>query len=107
MGLAVLLVEHQELPLRTETIERLADLGITRLSLTRDGGTAAVVLEGWAFDPARSAEAAAAALGVSGRVFHPLLEVAVSHAGPRGPGRTTARSRTLPKEVVDAESIQE
>lgn len=61
---------------------QLAALGITNVSLLRDAETVAVVLEGWAFSPARSARAAAAALGdaSSCRVLQPALDVAVSSA---------------------------
>jgi hypothetical protein len=40
-----------------EAAERLADLGITRISLLRDSEGIGVVLEGWAFNPARTEEA--------------------------------------------------
>jgi hypothetical protein len=36
---------------------RLAELGITRVSLLGDPSSVGVVLEGWAFDPARTDEA--------------------------------------------------
>jgi hypothetical protein len=59
---------------------RLTALGVTNVTLLRDADTVAVVLEGWAFNPARSASAAAAALGdLPGcRVLQPALDVAVS-----------------------------
>jgi hypothetical protein len=41
---------------------RLARLGITTISLLRDARTFGVVLEGWAFDPARSADEARTAI---------------------------------------------
>jgi hypothetical protein len=65
---------------------RLAALGVTNVTLLRDAEMVAIVLEGWAFNPARSAPAAAAALGdVSDcRVLQPALDVAVSNAGPGG-----------------------
>ena len=65
---------------------RLAALGVTNVALLRDAETIAIVLEGWAFDPARSAWAAAAALGdASGcRVLQPTLDVAVSNASSSG-----------------------
>ena len=65
---------------------RLASLGVTNVTLLRDATTVAVVLEGWAFSPARSARAAAAALGdvSSCRVLQPSLDVAVSNAGMTG-----------------------
>ena len=56
---------------------RLAALGVTNVSLLRDAETVAVVLDGWAFNPARSAWAAAAALGdaTTCRVLSPALDV--------------------------------
>ncbi len=59
---------------------RLAALGVTQVTLMRDAQTVAVMLEGWAFSPARSARAAAAALGnvAECRVLQPTLDVAVS-----------------------------
>jgi hypothetical protein len=65
---------------------RLAALGVTNVSLLRDVDTVAVVLDGWAFNPARSARVAAAALGDVSRcrVLQPALDVAVSNAGLSG-----------------------
>jgi hypothetical protein len=60
----------------------LTALGVTNVTLLRDADTVAVVLEGWAFNPARSASAAVAALGDvrDCRVLQPALDVAVSNA---------------------------
>ena len=60
----------------------LAKLGVTDVSLLRDGPTVGIVLEGWLFDPARSAGAAAAALGAGDRAksLQPLMRMAVSSA---------------------------
>ncbi len=44
--------------LRPEIVRRLAEIGVTGISLLRDGGGVGVVLEGWAFDPADIDEAA-------------------------------------------------
>jgi hypothetical protein len=65
---------------------RLAALGVTSVSLLRDADTVAIVLDGWAFSPARSARAAAAAFGDTSkcRVLQPALDVAVSDAGLNG-----------------------
>jgi hypothetical protein len=65
---------------------RLAELGVTGVTLLRDAETVAIVLEGWAFSPTRSGRAAAAALGDPStcRVLQPVLEVAVSNAGMDG-----------------------
>jgi hypothetical protein len=40
-----------------DAVERLQALGITRIVLLRDDRLTGVVLEGWAFDPARSDDA--------------------------------------------------
>jgi hypothetical protein len=84
MGLAVLLVEDQEVPLDATALARLAALGITHVALVREGDTAGLIVEGWAFDSVRSGDAAAAALGVRARTFHPLVEMAVSTAHHEG-----------------------
>ena len=65
---------------------RLAALGVTNVALLRDAETIAIVLEGWAFNPARSARAAAAALGDASvcRVLQPTLDVAVSNTSTSG-----------------------
>jgi len=68
---------------------RLARLGVTSVALLRDDETVAIVLDGWAFDPARSARAAAAALGDASlcRVLQPALDVAVSSPSTTGEDR--------------------
>jgi hypothetical protein len=75
---------------------RLAELGVTNVSLLRDADTVAIVLEGWAFDPARSARTAAEALGDAAvcRVLQPALEMAVSHASMTGGSDEEALART-------------
>jgi hypothetical protein len=67
-------------------VTNLAQLGVTSAALVRDEQTAGIVLEGWLFDPARSADAAAAAVGAEStvRVLHPVLHLAVSTAAPEG-----------------------
>lgn len=60
---------------------RLGSLGITRIALLRDLSSTAVVLEGWAFDPARTDEATRAVFpagGASLRTFHDVEYVGVS-----------------------------
>lgn len=72
-----------------EVAERLAGLGVTRISLLRDRAGIGVVLEGWAFDPARVDEAVRAVFpdGSAGvRILHEIAHVAVSVAS--GEGRT-------------------
>jgi hypothetical protein len=62
-------------------VERLGQLGISRISLLRDGSTTGVVLEGWAFDPSRADEATRAVFpgnSAAIRTFHEIEHVAVS-----------------------------
>ena len=65
----------------------LAALGVTHLKLVRDERTVGVVLEGWAFDPAKHSAAALSALGArngSARVLSPLGEMALSTIHEKG-----------------------
>jgi hypothetical protein len=75
-----------EFSLSQDLVTSLAQLGVTNAALVRDEQMAAIVLEGWLFDPARSAGAAAAAVGAAStvRVLHPVLHLAVSTAAPEG-----------------------
>jgi hypothetical protein len=64
-------------------LDKLRELGVTRIELLRDERTFGLVLEGWAFDPTRAADAANAALGMRDRkiqTLHQLAHVAVSAA---------------------------
>jgi len=64
-------------------VGRLAALGITRISLLGDQSGFGVVLEGWAFDPARIDEAIRAVFPDRSdaiRVFREIEQVAVSRA---------------------------
>lgn len=65
---------------------QLGALGVTSVTLLRDARTVAVVLEGWAFNPARSARTAAAALGDAAacRLLQPSLDMAVSNVDGMG-----------------------
>ena len=60
---------------------QLGALGVTNVTLLRDAQSVAVMLEGWAFDPNRSARTAAASLGDASecRVLQSALDVAVSN----------------------------
>jgi hypothetical protein len=60
---------------------QLASLGVSTIALLRDTESVGIVLDGWAFDPVRSARAAAAALGSESecRVLLPALEVDVAN----------------------------
>jgi len=75
-----------EFCLRQELVSELARLGVTNVSLVRDEQTVAIVLEGWMFDPACSAEAAAEAVGAASgtRTLHPVMHLAVSSAAYEG-----------------------
>jgi hypothetical protein len=73
-----------EFCVRPEQVSELARLGVTNLALVRDGETVGIVLDGWLFDPAGSAEAAALAIGAGGRTLHPVLHMAVSAMGTEG-----------------------
>lgn len=69
-----------------EVAERLAQLGISRISLLADHTGVGVVLEGWAFDPAQIDDAVRAMFpgGTDGvRILHEVELVAVAEA----PGR--------------------
>jgi hypothetical protein len=73
-----------------DTAERLRELGITRVSLLRDGKATGLVLEGWAFDPTRAGDATRAIFpGADARVrtFHEIERVDVS--GSRDDRRTS------------------
>ena len=72
-----------------EVAERLARLGVTRVSLLTDRACVGIVLEGWAFDAADIDEVVRAMFpdgGAGVRIFHEIEHVAVS-AAP-GEGRT-------------------
>ena len=75
-----------EFCVREELVVSLARLGVTNVAVVRDVRTVGVVLEGWLFDPARSAGAAAEAVGASSgaRVLHPVMQLAVSTAATEG-----------------------
>jgi hypothetical protein len=72
----------KEPALPPESLERLADLGVSNVALVRDEATAGLVLEGWAFDPVRARDAVLDTVGVGtgARTLLPLAQVAVSAA---------------------------
>ena len=87
MAMLVLLHDADgELCLRQQFVARLAALGVTSVVVVRDEQTVGIVLEGWLFDPARSAAAAAEALSAAAgaRTLHPVLHLAVSSASYEG-----------------------
>jgi hypothetical protein len=92
VGVLVLLVANEDpaAEVGPGVAGQLAALGVTKLAVLRDEQTTAVALEGWAFDPARSAEAAACALAADRaavRVLWPVIESAV-HRMPQKVGRS-------------------
>ncbi len=85
MGMVVLLLSarKEEIALGPEAAARLAAQGITRVAVLRDRDDIAVVLEGWAFDPSHSIEAAVeAVVGAGGcRRLSSVSELSVSRGG--------------------------
>lgn len=75
-------VSTDSLAIGPASAEALVRLGVTGVSLYRDGRSTCIVLEGWAFD-AHGAAAAAAALGVAdtARILGPVVQAAL-RAGP-------------------------
>jgi hypothetical protein len=71
-----------EFCLRQGLVSELAGLGVTNLALVRDEQTVGIVLEGWLFEPTRSAGAVAEAVGAAAgaRTLHPVMHLAVSTA---------------------------
>lgn len=91
MAMAVVLfpISNEVPTLQPATLDMLAQLGVTSVSLVRDDETAGLVLEGWAFDPARANEAASAVTGTcdEARTLRPLVQMAVSSAALNKEGR--------------------
>lgn len=86
--MTVLLLEgtNGEFSFCPELVSELARLGVTNVSLVRDEQTVGIVLEGWLFDPERSADAAAEAVSATpaARTLRPVMNVAVAGAAGRG-----------------------
>jgi hypothetical protein len=80
MVLVLFPVSDEEPALQPAALAALARLGVTSVSLLRDGETAGLVLEGWALDPARADEAAQTAAGARDgvRTLQPLMQMAIS-----------------------------
>lgn len=95
MGVLVLLLgnENPAAEVGAGVAQELAALGVTSVSVLRDDQTTAITLEGWAFDPDRSAEAAVRAVAADPdavRVLRAVVESAVHAASiPRSRGRST------------------
>jgi hypothetical protein len=88
VAMTVLLLDSVdgEFCLRQELVSELARLGVTNVALVRDESTVGIVLEGWMFDPERSAEAAAEAVNATpaARTLRPVMHVAVATAAAEG-----------------------
>jgi hypothetical protein len=90
-AVVLLPVLQGEQSLQPAAVTALAGLGVTGIAVVGDDRTLALVVEGWAFDPRRSAEAVTAAIaprpGVA-RTLYPLLEMAVTPAALGSNGRS-------------------
>ena len=84
MMVVLLEAADDEFSVRPDQISQLARLGVSNLALVRDAQTVGIVLDGWLFDPARSGVAAVRSIASSGRVLHPLLNMAVTTAAREG-----------------------
>jgi hypothetical protein len=93
MVLVLFPVSDEEPALQPAALATLARLGVTSVSLLRDEQTAGLVLEGWAFDPARAGEAARAVAGTRARfrTLQPLVQMAVSPGGREAIERSEKR----------------
>jgi len=85
VAMMVLLVEAgaEGVSVLPASVPELARLGVTSLTLTRDEATVGIVLDGRAFDPARSGDEAVAAMGLTAseaRILRPLAQMSVSTA---------------------------
>ena len=74
--LMVLLADPEMQPIGTSSIRRLADLGVTRVGVFRDGVGIAIALEGWAYDPAGSADATLGVVAADAKEVRTLGQVA-------------------------------
>jgi hypothetical protein len=81
--LVVLLPSGVEPSLTSDVIDKLAELGVTSLAVTRDDGEHAVVLEGWALDPDGAGAAASSLLASDAaelRWFSPLMHLSIARS---------------------------
>lgn len=82
MAMLVVLLEADEgeVTVGSRAVDQLARLGVTSLALLGDEQTACVVLDGWAFDAARSSHQVVSAISGgarSARVLHSVMVTAV------------------------------
>ena len=97
MGMLLVLVKDRgAVTLGADSARRLADLGVTRLAVLQDEEGIALALEGWAFDPVRSAHRVLEVIAPDAegtRIFQQVAEVAVAAGvtdGQSSSGRTAA-----------------
>ena len=76
----------EEPTLRPAALEQLARLGVTNVALLRDGSTAGLVLEGWAFAVEAAPQAACAVAGACDdvRTLHPIAQGSAVSAAAKG-----------------------
>ena len=70
-----------------DSATRLGRIGVSHITLLRDGISTAVVLEGWAFNPAGIDDAVRAVFADGGprvRTFHEIEHVVISGEKERG-----------------------
>ncbi|HET6909894.1 MAG TPA: hypothetical protein VFH54_11190 [Mycobacteriales bacterium] len=77
--LLVLVGKDGVLDLDTDRLAQLSRLGVTDVSVLRDAAIVGVVLDGWAFDPQRSADEASALVTSAPRpqALLPVMHAAV------------------------------
>ena len=90
MGMLVVVLEGAgELSVSAEDARSLSALGISSVALVQDSDVSGVVLEGWAFDPARSAPDVTGIFGRGERairLLHPNAQTAIATNGSRTEG---------------------
>jgi hypothetical protein len=74
--LLVLVTNRAPLALGADLARRLAHLGVSRVAILQDEAGLALALEGWAFDPIRSAGSALEVLGPGARAARSMQQVA-------------------------------
>jgi hypothetical protein len=79
MGMLVVLFDRADVDggLGHRQLSRLADVGVTDVSLVGDSTTVGVVLRGWAFDAASSVAEVTEVLGGCPRLLTPVMEAVV------------------------------
>jgi hypothetical protein len=88
MLILLLSAGRDDVRLGKEAASGLASLGVRHATLMHDSDTVAVVLDGWAFDPEVSGEAAVniVAGDTPCRVLRPLAQLAVDPKGDQRSG---------------------